>query len=114
MSAVENVKNIAQSKIYSLPVAQAYLMGRIKARRKVPTKDGALIFTTLNLPAVDEYSNPETVEVQSREQIGAPGDDWSGYVRLGGFANNYDSKPDKDGEIKKVQAARNHLVVIES
>lgn len=114
MSAVDNVKTIAQPKTYSLQAAQAFLSGRIKARRKVPTQDGALIFTTLNLPAINEYSSPETVEVQSREQIGAPGDDWAGYVRLGGFPNNYDSKPDKDGEIKKVQAARNHFVVIES
>lgn len=114
MSA-ENVKPLAQqSKTYSLAVAQAFLNGRIDARRKVLTKDGSLIFTTLKLPAVDAFTSPETVEVQSRESIGSPGDDWSGYVRIGGFPNNYDSKPDKDGEIKKIRAARNHLVVIES
>lgn len=110
----EIVKPLAQSKTYSLAPAQAFLSGRIDARRKIATQDGSLIFTTLKLPAIDAFSSPDTVEVQSRESIGSPGDDWFGYVRIGGFPNNYDSKPDKDGEIKRVRAARNHLIVIES
>lgn len=112
MSA-ENVKPLSQPKTYNLPISQAFISGRIDARRKINTQDGSLIFTTLKLPAVDVFSSPDTVEVQSRLPIGSPGEEWSGLVRISGFANNYDSKPDQDGEIRKIRAARNHLVVIE-
>lgn len=103
-----------QPKKHQLSAGQAFLSGRIKSRRKFLTQAGeTLYFTVLNLPAVDQFSHPATVELTSRQPIGAPDDDWSGIVRIGGVPNNYAAKPDQDGEIKQIKSARISLDVVE-
>lgn len=110
----QNVKPLQQPKTYTLPAGQAFLAGRISSRRKMNTQDGSMFLTVVKLPAPDSFSSPATVELQSRSPIGAAGEDWSGFVMLSGFSNNFDSKPDQDGEVHKILSARNHFVVIEA
>ena len=113
MSALpsEVVKSLPQSR--QLKTGECFLSGRIASRRKVASQEGSLFFTIVKLPAVDAYSHPGTVELQSSAAIGASGDEWSGVVRVTGVANSYDTKPDEHGEVKRVLSARNRLVVVD-
>jgi hypothetical protein len=65
-----------------LGACQAYLVGRIAARRRMKTADGSYWMTVLKIPAADSFSHPGTVELMSDQSIGSPGEDWSGVVQL--------------------------------
>lgn len=101
------------NKTYSLPVGEVHLTGRITFRRKVKTQEGSIWLSILKLPAIDQFSHPDTVEVRSREALGEIGADWSGRVRVGGFPRSYDSKPDADGVIHVVKTAQVNLTAVE-
>lgn len=115
MNAQASVTDIpGKAKTHQLQANHAFLFGRIKSRRKFMTQAGeSLFFTVVSLPALDSFSHPATVELTSKKPIGAPGDDWSGNVRVGGVSNNYKAKPDEDGEIKTIYSARISLDVVE-
>lgn len=93
----------------------AYLRGRVRARR-VSTRQGSRGFATvLALPAADQYSMPQAVEVWSTDALGEVGADVSVKVRIGGYPRSYDVKrEDDDGSVRKVtvQTADNTLTVI--
>ena len=91
----------------------AHLKGRVHARRRIQTKDGALVVNVVKLPAPDEYTSPQTVELRSRQPLGAPGDEWEGQVRIGGFGRSYESKDPESGDRRTVQTADNTLTVVE-
>jgi hypothetical protein len=91
----------------------ALIRGRISARRRITTKDGALFITIVRLPAPDEYTSPQTVELRSRQAVGAPGEDWEGHVRIGGFARSYQAADPETGDKRTVATADNTLSVVE-
>jgi len=96
-----------------LGACQAYLVGRIAARRRMKTADGSYWMTVLKIPAADSFSHPGTVELMSDQSIGSPGEDWSGVVQLTGYPRSYDSRPDpQTGEIVRVHTADNRLRVV--
>jgi hypothetical protein len=97
-------------------VAQSFgiatLKGRIAARRKTASKIGMPIVTLIRLPAPDEYTSPQTVEVRSAEPIGKPGDDVTVKVRIGGFSRSYDKTDAETGEVEVVNTADNALYAV--
>lgn len=96
-----------------LSQGQAYLVGRVAARRRMKSAEGSYWMTVLKMPALDQYSHPSTVEVMSDQAIGSPGEDWAGVVQLSGYPRSYDGKPDpQTGEIARVHTADNRLRVI--
>ncbi len=103
-----------EGKTFPMPFGHSTLSGRISARRKIKTNDGSFWLTVLKLPAADAFSHPATVELRSHDALGNVGDDWRGTVRLNGYPRTYDSKPDSDGVITKIQTAQNNLEVVES
>lgn len=46
-------------------------------------------YTVIVLPAPDQYSKPETIEVRSRNRLGRPQDDVTVRVSLGGYRRSY-------------------------
>ncbi len=103
-SAATPIKTTAST----VKVGHVYIAGRIDAVRKF---DGR-VFTRLALPAADPYSNPDMVEVESKQSIGSSGDDWKGFCRVGGYRNEFHTK-DENGDSRLVKSARNTLIVSE-
>ena len=98
----------------SLPSQQAQLSGRIVSRRKINTKNGPQIITIAKLPAPDEFTSPQTVELRSLGSIGAAGEDFSCIVQVGGYGRSDKSVDAETGEQRQVQTADNSLTVVEA
>ncbi len=100
-----------------LQTNHGHITGKINTKRKIKTSTGTLHLTVLKLPSADSFSHPSTVELRSNFDLGVVDEEWSGYVRLAGMPNNYDTKrTDDDGEIVKehVRSARNEYVVLDT
>lgn len=110
MSAVQKIETNA--KTYSVQANQGYVTGRLGTLSTMQLKEGKRWMQLMITPAPDAYSMPSVIELKSREPLGAEGDDWGGFVRLGGYPNNYEIT-NRDGEIKQVRSARIVLEVIE-
>lgn len=83
---------------------QAFLTGKVEVSRRY----NGQTFTRLVLPAEDEYSRPQTVEVVSQGPIGARGDVFKGWCRVGGYPRRYTT-----GDGETVQTAQNTLEFVE-
>ena len=90
----------------------AFLKGRIASRRVRNGKNGRVHVHTLRLPAPDEYTSPNTVEVVHSAPLGQVGDDVTVKVRIGGFGRSYKTTDD-EGVEKQVATADNTLTVVE-
>ena len=95
-----------------MSVNQAFVAGRLGARRSMALKEGKRFLQLCMTPAPDPYSMPSVVELKSVAPLGNEGDDWSGVVRVGGYPNNF-NVTDKDGVITSVRSARVVLEVVE-
>jgi hypothetical protein len=113
MADVQTVTELPKNK---LSINQAFIQGKIQAKRKIKTQYGDLHLTVLRLAAHDEYSHPATVELRSDEPLGDIEETITVKVKLGGLPNNYYQKSiDREtGEEKKVavRSARNDYTVI--
>lgn len=77
----------------SLVKNQATVFGRV---REVRRTDNAT-FTVVTLPAPDEYTQPQTVEISSRGMIGRPQEDVTVKVAIGGYGKKFTRKDGTDG-----------------
>jgi len=91
----------------------ATLVGRIAAKRAINTREGRQFITIVKLPAPDEYTSPQTVELRSRAPLGEVGDQFMGRVRVGGYGRSYQATDAETGEKRTVQTADNSLTVLE-
>jgi hypothetical protein len=96
-----------------LPSLQARLRGRIHAQRARATKNGRVVFTVVKLPAPDEFTAPQTIEVQSKTGLGSVGDAIDIKVLIGGYGRSYQTDQPETGEKVTVQTADNTLTVVE-
>lgn len=111
MSQAETVSQMPTSR--KLQSAQAFISCRLASMRKIDTKNGPLFLTVAKMPAVDQFSHPQTIELHSRNRLGKSNDDWSGVVMVGGTSNSYKSVDKDTGETETVYSARNSLTVVE-
>lgn len=75
------------------------VQGRVES---VKTYDGKR-FTKIMTPAADSYSQPQIVEVRSKCQVGARGDEVAVTCTLGGYNGRpYEAKDRSSGEVVKV------------
>lgn len=77
----------------SLAKNQALIVGRVREVRR--TDNG--VFTVITLPAPDEYTQPQTVEVASAGLIGRPNEDVTVKVTLGGYGKKFQRKDGTPG-----------------
>lgn len=85
-----------------IAVGVAPVVGRIVTKaRRYTTRDGDVQYATvLALPAVDEFSGAQRIEVRSAERLGEVGDLWRGRVRLGGVSRSFTYRDKETGESK--------------
>lgn len=91
----------------------ALLRGRIAARRSISTRDGRRFLTVVKLPAPDEFTSPQTVEILSSAQLGEVGDTFAGKVQIGGFGRSYQAQDPETGDKRTIQTADVRLTAIE-
>lgn len=77
----------------SITKNQAVVGGRV---REVRRTDNAT-FTVVTLPAPDEYTQPQTVEISSRGMIGRPQEDITVKVAIGGYGKKFIRKDSTEG-----------------
>ncbi|GHD66100.1 hypothetical protein [Jeongeupia chitinilytica] len=70
-----------ESKNTALKPNQALLAGRVNAVRKADE----YVYTEITLPAPDEYTSPQSVEVRSRKRLGQVGETIETRVLCGGY-----------------------------
>lgn len=110
MSAVQQLSPEAGKAAPAL--GQCLLSGRIASRRRVSTQNGVLFLTVIKLPAPDEFSNPQTVELRSEGPLGEPGETWRGKVQVGGYGRSYAVDDEVTGRKVTVQTANVTLTVV--
>lgn len=90
------------------PNGQTRLVGRVAGVRRM-SGQGAHYRTLVRLPAPDQYSSPQTVEVRSDERIGQADDELSLIVQVGGFARSFQGKGEHGEPGAPVRTAENVL-----
>ena len=82
-----------------MKVMQVMVRGRIDASR---THEKTR-YTRIVTPAPDPYSRPQTVEIRSKSQLGAKGEEVTVLAQLGGFTRKPFRSTDKEtGEVTSV------------
>jgi hypothetical protein len=94
----------------SIKVNHTYLAGRIATVRKWEST----FFHTVILPAPDEFSHPQTVEISASSRLGDKDDDIRVMCRCGGSRNEFMSKDKETGELRKVVSANNKFFAVEA
>lgn len=90
---------------------QVAVRGRIDASRM----HDKTRYTRVVTPAPDPYSRPQTVEIRSKGQLGAKGEEVTILAQLGGFTRKQFRSTDKDtGEVTMVTPVDLTLDAIES
>lgn len=104
MSAVANVKSIAAAKSREVKAGQLFVVGKIQAIEKFKTKAKEDRFRTrvLMKNSTDDFAYPMPFDVVSSAQLGAVGEIWEGVVDARTFRKDYNTKPDEQGEFKKI------------
>ena len=93
-----------------MKVMQVMIRGRIDASR---THEKTR-YTRIVTPAPDPYSRPQTVEIRSKSQLGAKGEEVTVLAQLGGFTRKAFRSTDKDtGEVTMVTPVDMTLDAIE-
>jgi hypothetical protein len=92
---------------------QAVIVGRIDSVRSFDASGNRVFETRVIQPAVDSFSSPTAVAIQSRARIGQKDEDVKVLVHVSGYKDSYKSKPDADGVVTHVQTARNVLRAVE-
>lgn len=83
-AAVQEMPNKAPA----IAANQAVIRGRIIEVKK--TENGC--YTALKLPAPDQYTSPQAVEIRSKRLLGRPEEDITVRVHVGGYRRGYKDK----------------------
>jgi hypothetical protein len=76
---------------------------RIKGKIDASRRHGEHRYTRILTPAPDAYSRPQTIEVRSKGQLGARGEEVTVVATLGGYTRKPFKSTDKEtGEITMV------------
>lgn len=83
-AAVQDLPALANK----LAANQSVIRGRVIEVKR--TENGC--YTAIALPAPDQYSHPQAVEVRSKSMLGRPQEDVTIRVQIGGFRRGYKDK----------------------
>lgn len=83
--------------------------GRVQGVRKA----GNFVYTVCKLPAADEYSSPQTVEIISKSRFASVGDDFTAACTVAGYPRSYETKDKQTGEMVTIHTADHRFHLIE-
>ena len=97
-----------------LAAPEAILNGRIANVRRIQTKSGPQFVHVVKLPAPDQFTSPQTVELRGLKRMGGVGDDLVGVrVRIGGYGRSYKVTDADTGEVSVIPTADNSLTIVD-
>lgn len=99
------VQQLPQAAAGTIKPGEVALVGRIAGKRRIPTQAGHLWLTLVKLPAPDEFTSPQTVEIRSTDSLGDIGQDIKVKARVGGFPRAYNVTDKDTGEVRNVRTA---------
>jgi len=106
---MEAVANAGVKSGPKLSANQAYISGRIEHVSTFEVSGKRLHEALIVTPAVDVYSMPGKVAVQSTYKLGSPGEDVQVHVSVTGVPNSWTDK--SSGEVKR--SANVRLIAVE-
>lgn len=114
MSQVATGASAPQTK--PTPIGCALLRGLIAGKpRSYQDREGNRAWATLlKLPAPDQYSSAQTVEVNSRAQLGSAGQEIEVLVRVGGSSRPFKYTDKDTGEPRQGLEVNIRLVQVEA
>lgn len=103
-TAAANVKSIAAGKVREVKPGQLFVVGKIQDSQKFQTKSKETRYRTrvLMKNSADDFAYPMPFDIVSNSSLGAVGEIWEGTVDARTFRKDYTTKPDEDGEFKKI------------
>lgn len=105
MSAA-NVKQLdSAAKIRPVKPGQLYVFGKISSVDKFQLKSKEVRYRTrvLMKDDTDDFAYPMPVDVVANAPLGAAGELWDDVVTIKTFKKDYITKPDDNGEQKKIK-----------
>lgn len=107
MSAA-NVKSIDSANTRQVKPGELFVSGKINSIDKFQLKNKEVRYRTrvLMKDTTDDFSYPMPVDVVSPAILGSAGEIWSGVVQIKTFREDYETRPDEDGVIKKIKKVR--------
>lgn len=97
------------SNIQSLKPRQALIIGRVI---RVKRNEG-MIYTSVICPAEDQYSQPQVIELRSKDRIGNPEEDIKVVVKISGFQKRQQYVDQQTGERREWYKNNVYFDVIE-
>ncbi len=103
-----NVKSIDAANTRQVKPGELFVSGKINSIDKFQLKNKEIRYRTrvLMKDATDDFSYPMPVDVVAEQPLGQAGELFSGVVRIRTFRTDYTTKPDEDGEVKKIKQVR--------
>lgn len=91
-----------------LKMGEALIRGRASAKsRAITTQNGRRYLTVVAMPAADEFSSPQVIEIRSEQPLAdGNGDQVQVKVAIGGYRRSYEATDPHTGDKYKVQTAQ--------
>jgi hypothetical protein len=97
----------------SLPVGQVFNTVTIKGRLEESRFHEGTTYSVIAIPAPDEYSHPQRVEVGSKQPLGAKGADVQVGCRLAGSGRKFEYADKTTGAIQRGTEYRVRLFALD-
>lgn len=76
----------------------------VKGKLVVSDKHEGLVYSTVLLPAADEFERPQALKLRSRKVLGQINEIIEAVAHVGGYLRpSFKTKPDNNGEIRTVR-----------
>lgn len=110
-----NVKTIASEKAKSVKPGQTYILGKISDVEKFQTKGKETRYRTrvLMKDPTDDFAYPMPFDCVSEDKLGEKGDMWEGVAVARTFRKDYTTRPDENGEVRKIKQITVDFYVVE-
>ncbi|HPT51557.1 MAG TPA: hypothetical protein PKZ22_15465 [Accumulibacter sp.] len=107
MSIAES-KLETQGKTMSVKPGQLYVSGKINQIDKFHNRNKETRYRNrvLMKDNSDDFGYPMPVDVVAEQPLGKPGELWEGVVIIRTFRGDYETRPDENGEVKKIKQVR--------
>ena len=108
MSNVAKIENSGSQNTKPCRPGELHVSGKLNAIDKFQLKNKEVRYRNrvLMKDELDDFSYPMPVDIVTREPLGKVGEIWSGIVMIRTFREDYNTKPDEDGVVRKIKKVK--------
>ena len=102
------IKSIENANVRQVKPGELFVSGKINSVDKFQLKNKETRYRTriLMKDSTDDFSYPMPVDVVAEQPLGAVGELFSGVVQIKTYRGDYVTKPNEDGEVKKIKEVK--------